>query len=188
MDDLELIQAFVRGILQDQAVLLSNPSLKAESVFNTVQLSARPEGLIATTERSGDLRSILVKQSSPYWDLLHQTLIAESFFPIGEVNQDGFWRYRACQAPAGYQLHSTTGMELWRVWWSINKGRRSQVLPMDLLILRRGTWYPIRDIITSFGTLYLKTLGEEVAIHGSDILIWLKKAEAEGPFASKVPA
>ena len=188
MDDLELIQALVQGFLQDKTVLLSNPSLKAESVFNTVQLSARNEGLIAITERGSDRQSILVKQASPYWDLLHQTLVTESFFPIGETNQDGFWRYQFCQVPADYQLHSTTAMELWRVWWSISKGRRSQVLPMDLLILRRGTWYPIRDIITSFGTLYLKTLGEEVAIYGSDILIWLQKGHAKDSTARKVPA
>lgn len=188
MDDVELIQAFVQGFLKDEAVLLSNPSLKAETAFNIIQLFARQEGLIATTERSGDRQSILVKQASPYWDLLHRTLLSENFFPIGKVKQDGFWRYQACRVPAGYQLNSTTAMELWRVWWSLSKRGRNQVLPMDLLILRRGTWYPIRDIITSFGTLYLKTLGGEVAIHGSDILIWLQKHQVEGSTATKMPA
>jgi hypothetical protein len=48
-------------------------------------------------------------------------------------------------------------------------------------MLRQGTWYPIRDIICSHGTLYIKTIGDEVVIYGADMLIWEQKVEEASP-------
>jgi len=179
MDDLTLIEAFIAGFIQGEVVLLSNPNLRSEPIFNTVQLLAKKEGIIAIAT-SQEPRSALVKRDSFYQAEIHQIMSAKSFLPIGTTEKDGFDNYQHCPVPNGYQLHYTNALQLWGVWWG-RKSRRRLGIPMDLLILNQGSWSPFRDLICSDGILYLKTLGRELILHGADMVVWLKKLEEETP-------
>lgn len=80
IDDMALIQTFVQSFVQGQAILLSNSKLRAEPVVNTIQLIAKTEGLIVKAKiNENKQRSALVKRSSPYWELIHQAMLANSF-------------------------------------------------------------------------------------------------------------
>jgi len=173
MDDLAMIEAFVRAAIADEDLLLSNPGLRIEMCFNAIQLLASKEGLLATSQHGEKPPIIVVNRSSSYWELLHQILLNFSFVPTGETQKD-FYRYQHCTVPEGYRLECTQAMDLWRAWWGSSYRNRRQVIPLELLIWRRGTWYPVKDIISSQGALYIKTLGSESTLHGSDLVAWLK--------------
>ncbi len=177
MDDMALIQTFVQNFLQSQAVLLSNSKLKAEPVVDTLQLIAKSEGLIVKAKLTDKQRTALVKRSSAYWELIHQAMLENSFFPIEQLDTEDFYRYEHRPIPENYHMHCTNAMELWQEWWRLRNRIYSPSIPMDFIILRRGTWYPVRNIICSHGSLYIKTIGDEVAIYGTDMLIWGKKVE-----------
>ena len=81
MDDIALIQTFVQNFIQGQPILLSNPNLRTEPVADTIQLLGKTEGLIVKAMLTEKPRSALVKRSSRYWELIHQALFANSFFP-----------------------------------------------------------------------------------------------------------
>jgi hypothetical protein len=49
---------------------------------------------------------------------------------------------------------------------------------LELLIRKRDSWYPIRDLIISNGLLYIKTLGSEIALDSDDLVTWLSKVDA----------
>jgi len=177
IDDMALIQAFVQNFIQGQAILLSNSKLKAEPVGDTIQLTAKTEGLIVKAKLADKRRSAFVKRSSTYWELIHQAMLENSFFPIEQLDKDGLYHYQHHPIPENYQMHCTQAIELWKVWWGLRNRNYSPSIPMDYIILRRGTWYPIRDIICSRGSLYIKTIGDEDVIFGTDMLIWGKKGE-----------
>jgi len=182
IDDMALIQTFVQSFVQGQAILLSNSKLRAEPVVNTIQLIAKTEGLIVKAKLTENKqRSALVKRSSPYWELIHQAMLANSFFPIEQLDTEGFYHYQHRPIPENYQMHCTNSMELWKVWWGLRNRHYSPSISMDIIILRRGTWYPVRDIACSHGSLYIKTIGDEIAIYGADMLIWGKKVEEVSP-------
>lgn len=174
MNDLALIQTFVQSFIQGKEVLLSNPSLRIEPAFGTTQLFTKKEGLIATAKLTEKPRSVLVKQKSSYWELIHQAMLGESCFPIRQM--DGLYTYQYRTIPDGYQMNCTSAMELiQRTWW---RGRdRGLGISMDVLILTRGTWYPARDLDLNprNEAIYIKTLGGELTLCGSDIVVWLKK-------------
>lgn len=183
MDDLSLIQAFIEGFTQGEAALLSNPNLRAEPVFDTIQLLAKKEGLIATAKLTEKLYGISVKQSSSYWELIHQVMLAKSFFPVGASQKEEFYSYQHRTIPAGYELNCTTATELFqKLGWSHTR-RTGLGISMDLLILCRGassqmaTWLPLKGLVCGYGALYIKTLGSEEAFKESDLVVWLKKVE-----------
>lgn len=178
MDDLTLIEAFIAGSIQGEVVLLSNPNLRSEPIFDTVQLLAKKEGIIAIARPRQEPRSTLVKQKSFYREEIHQAMLAKGFLPIGTTEKDGFNNYQHYPVPNGYQLHYTNALQLWGVWWE-RKSRSRLGIPMDLLIFNQGSWSPFRDLMCSDGTLYLKTLGRELILHGSDMVVWLKKLEED---------
>jgi hypothetical protein len=177
MDDIAVIEAFAKAAIAEEDLLLSNPSFRIETSFNTIQLLTVNEGLIATSKHGEKPLSVAVNHRSSYWELLHQTLLTLSFVPTGETQKD-FYRYQYCTAPQGYRLECTQAMDLWRAWWGSSHRNRRKTIPLELLIQRRGTWYPVKDIITSHGALYIKTLGSELTLHGSDLVVWLKQEKA----------
>lgn len=107
-------------------------------------------------------------------------MLAESFLPIDRTQKDGFYNYQRCTVPSGYKLHHTDVMKLWKAWRGLRNSSRLGV-PTDLLILNSGTWSPFTDLVSSNGSLFIKTLGREVMIHGSEMLIWLQKVEKDSP-------
>ncbi|HEY9847028.1 MAG TPA: hypothetical protein V6D03_12650, partial [Candidatus Caenarcaniphilales bacterium] len=181
MDDSAVIQAFVGHVMQGEAILLSNPNLRTESIFRTSQLLSKKEGLIATAKLTQKPRSILAKKSSAYWQLIHQAMLAKSLFPVEDLQSGGFCTYQHRTIPEGYQINCTEAMKLWRAWWGSSSRNQRLGIPLEFLLLikgsaqRQGTWYPIRAIICSNGTLYIKTLGGEVAAHGLEMVVWLHK-------------
>lgn len=178
MDDIALIQTFVQNFIQAQAVLLSNPNLRTEPVADTIQLIGKTEGLIVKANLTGKPRSALVKRSSRYWELIHQAMFANSFFPIGQIQGEGFYRYQHRPMPTDYQMHCTNALELWQVWSGDKNRNHRPGIAMDMIMLRQGTWNPIRDISCSDGkTLDIKTIGDQVVIDGAEMIIWGKKVE-----------
>lgn len=77
MNDLTLIQTFVQSFIRGEAILLSNPNLRIEPAFGTMQLLAKKEGLIATAKLADKPRCVLVKQKSSHWEPIHQTMLGK---------------------------------------------------------------------------------------------------------------
>jgi len=174
-DDLSLIQQFVEGVMSSQPLFLSNPSFRTDHAFETYQLFTSRDGILVTAKLTESPLTVLVNWRSPYWELVHQALVAKQLFPVGDAPKEGFYRYQYQTAPAGYRLHCNSAMEFWRTWWTGGGRHRQLGISLELLISRRGTWYPVKDIICSRGTLFVKTLGGEATLIGSDMLIWLQK-------------
>jgi len=100
----------------------------------------------------------------------------ETFFPlIGEVRKEDFYDYQHRTVLNGYQMYCTDAMKLWQAWWMSNSRHKHLGIPLDLMFLNKGSWSPIANLICSNGILYLKTSRREVALHRSDLVIWLKK-------------
>ena len=178
MDDIALIQSFVQNFIQGQAILLSNPNLRTEPVADTIQLIGKTEGLIVKANLTGKPPTAVVKRNSRYWELIHQAMFANSFFPIGQIQGEGFYRYQHRPMPIDYQMHCTNALELWQVWSADKNRNQLPGIPMDIIMLKQGTWNPIRDINCSNGeTLEIKTLGDQVVIAGAEVIIWGKKVE-----------
>jgi len=47
---------------------------------------------------------------------------------------------------------------------------------MDIIMLKDGIWIPIKDVVCGYGkNVYIKTVGDKVAVDRADMLIWGKK-------------
>lgn len=180
LDDIALIQTFVQHFIQGQDVLLSNPNLRTEPVEDTIQLLGKTEGLIVKAKFTEKPRTALVKRSSRYWELIHQAMFANSFFPVGQIQGEGVYRYQYRPMPDNYQMHCTTALELWQAW-SENNNPNHRAISMDMIMLKQGTWNPIRDIVYDQKTLGIKTLGDQVVIAPAEMLIWGEKVEEVSP-------
>ncbi|MBW4469084.1 MAG: hypothetical protein KME45_01630 [Stenomitos rutilans HA7619-LM2] len=171
-DDATLIQQFISG----EATLAANQNLRIEPAFDSIQLLAKRGGLIASLKCAGSRRTLLVRQQSEYGTLIHQILLARHFMPTPSGDQPGFLQYRADDIPAGYELAHATARELWKEWWRTARHSGIHGIHMDLLIFARDTWYPIRNIVCSQGTLFVTTLVSEVSFTGDEWLIWLRRS------------
>lgn len=181
LSSLDLIREFVHNSIQQQEVLLSNPTLTAQTVYNSNQLTAKTEGVIATYKLNDTLSEFCINAKSSHWELINEALADYNYLLKGEIDNRGFYRYRVCQVPNGYQLHCTKSVMLWRAWWKYRKNALKPGIPLDLLIQKRDSWYPIRDLTISDGLLYIKTLGSEIALQSDDLVIWLSKIEVNAP-------
>ncbi|YAF94223.1 MAG: hypothetical protein AB3A66_16610 [Nodularia sp. CChRGM 3473] len=177
LSNLDLIREFVQNSIQKKEVLLSNPFLIAQTVYNTNQMTAKTTGVIATYQLTNTISEFLIYAKSSHWEIMNQALAESSYLLKGEIDKRGFYRYQYCQVPKGYQVQCTKSVILWRAWWKYRKNALKPGIPLDLLIQKRDSWYPIRDLIISDGLLYIKTLGSEIAIHSDDLVIWLSKIE-----------
>ncbi|MDF5736035.1 MULTISPECIES: hypothetical protein [unclassified Nostoc] len=177
LSNLDLIREFVQNSIQKKEVLLSNPSLTAQTVYKTNQLTAKSEGVIATVQLSNTLCEFLVYPKSSHWELINQALAEYGYLLKGEVDSRGFYQYEYCKIPKGYQMHCTKSVLLWRAWWRYRKYTSTQGISLELLIRKRDLWYPIRDLIISDGLLYIKTLGSEIALASDDLVTWLNKID-----------
>jgi hypothetical protein len=119
---------------------------------------------------------------------MHQALLARHFIPTpGGADQHGFVQYRADNIPAGYEVTHTAAKELWKEWWRTARHSGVHGIHMDLLIFARDTWYPIRNIICSQGTLFITTLVSEVSFAGSEQLTWLRRLPEPSSARSNPP-
>jgi hypothetical protein len=177
LSNLDLIREFVQNSIQKKEVLLSNPALTAQTVYKTNQLTAKSEGVIATVQLSNTPSEFSISPKSSQWELINQALAEYGYLLKGEVDGRGFYQYQYCEVPKGYQMHCTKSVFLWRAWWKYRKYTLRPGIPLELLIRRRDSWYPIRDLIISDGLLYIKTLGSEIAVDSEDLVTWLTKID-----------
>jgi hypothetical protein len=177
LSNLELMRVFVYNSLQKQEVLLSNPFLTAQAVYQSNQVIAKIEGVIATAELSYTPTVFSINATSSYWEVMNEVLADNSYILTGEIDRRGFYEYRYCQVPNGYHMHGTKAVYLWRAWWKYRRSALQLGIPLDLLIRTRDVWYPIRDLSISDGLLYVKTLGNEIAVHADDLVTWLSKIQ-----------
>jgi len=177
LSNLDLMRAFVYNSIQQQEVLLSNPSLTAQTVYKSNQVMAKTEGVIASTELTNTPSIFSINATSSHWEVMNEALADYSYILTGEIDQRGFYEYRYCQIPSGYKMHGTKSVQLWRAWWKYRKYAFQLGFSLELLIRTRNVWYPIRDLTISDGLLYIKTLGNEIAVHADDLVIWLSKTQ-----------
>jgi hypothetical protein len=174
-----LIQRFVDGFIQGNPVLLSNPTLRTEPLFKSMQLIANHD-VIATAYLQDPPIRVVVNHASPYGDLLKKALLAENFYPLARTGQSQQYVYQYCLPPAGYDLHCTTAKELWRVCWGRGISARSGI-PLDLLVwggassCNHENWRALRGIDCDQGKLQLKLLGGNLAIASSELVVWAKQ-------------
>ena len=74
LSNLDLIREFVQNSIHKKDVLLSNPALTAQTVYKTNQLTAKSEGVIATTQLSHSLPEFSISPKSSQWELINQAL------------------------------------------------------------------------------------------------------------------
>ncbi|MEA5513702.1 hypothetical protein [Nodularia sp. UHCC 0506] len=179
LSSLDLIREFVQSSTQKKDVLLSNPSLTAETIYKSNQLTAKTEGVIATYQLNHRVSEFWVNPNSSHWDLINEALADHNYLIKGKIETDhrGFYRYQYFQIPKGYKAHCTKSVMLWRAWWKYRKSALKSGIPLELLIQKRESWYPVRDLNISNGLLYIKTLGSEIVLHSDDLVIWLSKNE-----------
>ncbi|NEP18101.1 MAG: response regulator [Leptolyngbya sp. SIO4C1] len=176
-DDLALIKAFTRAFTKGQSVLLSTANLVAESAANSTTLTAKSEGIIINVKKINNKLTAMVKRDSIYWEAIRYTLIEHSFFPVSQrTNGTQYYQYRAI--PEQCQIYYTSAIALWEAWhgkMSDQIQRQSSwVQPSrdKIIVLRRGSWYRIQQLILSEGHLHINTVGGEVFLQLEDSLIW----------------
>jgi hypothetical protein len=183
LSDEALIEKFVDGFLQGHVSLLSNQKLRTEPLFDSMQLLASREGVLATAKVKAAPIGMIVRRTSSYWELLHQALLAQSFYPLMPAPQEGCYIYRFVEEPAGYELHCTTAKELWRACWGRGYSMRSGI-PLDLLVWRQGpagskeNWYSLRGMDCEQGQLMVKMLGWSTTIDSGELIVWAKQTTA----------
>lgn len=183
VEDSVVIAVFVEHLIQSQSLFLANANLRIEPTFDALQLLGKKEGLLATAALVVQPLTATVRYGSSYWDCIHQTLIKQSLFPLPSLHKGLLHTYQHRQVPAGYQMYCTSARELWRVWW--RRGVHSRFgISMELLILHRGplgrqeTWHPVRNMESSLGAILVHTLGGEIDLQPTELVVWLKKEDA----------
>lgn len=165
VDDSAIIQKFIQG----ERANLSSQTLWIEPTLNVTQLMARGE-LIAI--RRSDPAAFSVKHGSGFWDQINQSLLANSFIPLGRPAHEQFTEYEHQQVPQG-KLNYTVARDLWKVWWPHRRRSLRSALQLNLLIFKQNAWYPVQEIIHQEGTLYIQTPGKEMTLYGTDWVVWL---------------
>ncbi|HLO85146.1 MAG TPA: hypothetical protein VK203_09065 [Nostocaceae cyanobacterium] len=179
LSNLDLVRDFVKNSRQKQEVLLANACLSGQTVCRSNQLTAKTEGVIMTASLSDAFTIFSAKANSSHWEVLNQALAENGYILTGEPDKRGFYLYKPCEVPEGYQLHCTKSVILWRAWWKYRKYAATPGISLKLLIRMRHTWYPVRDLGISDGVLYVKTLAHELTFTPEDLVIWLSKVEGK---------
>ena len=175
LDDATLVKKFVEG----DTGLLANQNLRVEAVFGGSQLLSKRDGVLASLKLDDDPPTALVRANSPYQDLVHQALEQANFLQLNHDPKQGFWNYERRLIPDGYCLHSSEARLLWKEWWLRSRQPQFQGLDMGLLVMIRDQWYPIRDMASSNGMIYVKTLVKEIVTDVSGHLAWLSREDSE---------
>jgi hypothetical protein len=174
LDDVELVQKFVQGELN----FIANQNLRLEPVCNSAQLLAKKGDLIATTKLAGQIRAVLVRQSSAYHDLVNRVLTEHHYLPT-QVNDRGLTQYEPCAIPAGYAAHYTQVRHLWRAWRTHPPYKSHQAY----LIQSNNTWRPVQNIECGQQLFFIHVSGEEKMLCSTDHLCWLSPTDT-APTAS----
>ncbi|WP_017297441.1 hypothetical protein [Nodosilinea nodulosa] len=171
LDDITLLQWFVSG----DATLEANQSLRIQPANSLRQLLGRKGLLLATAYDAAMPPRIEVRRNTDYADLLHQILIDHHFVPMGQGLGSHVLCYAHYPIPEGYRIVYGQARQLWKLWWTHPSHLRDRHLQLDLFVLVKAQWYPVREIAINSGTLYVETLRGETVHHGDDMMVWLEK-------------
>jgi hypothetical protein len=180
MSDEILVQTFIEEFFHGNIALLSNPHLRTEPLFGSMQLLSASEGVIATAKLKSTPMEMIVRHGPALGELMHQSLLKQMFYPMLKAPAEGCYIYRFCEPPEGYSLQCATAKDLWRACWGRGFGVRSGI-PMDLLVWRKGppgskeTWYSLKGMDCDNGQLTIKLLGWTDAVMGTDLVVWARQ-------------
>ena len=178
-EDLDLIKAFTQAFIQQQPVLLATPRLSASSGGRATTLTAKAEGIVINVMPVKDKLTAIVRQNSAYSELIRHVLIENSFFPVSyRTNGTCYYQHRAI--PEQCQIYYTRAEALWEAWHgkivgdSQSKGLLPQAKPRreNIIVLRRGSWYHIQQLMLNNEGMRIKTVGGEIFITPEDSLVW----------------
>ncbi|QZZ21519.1 hypothetical protein J5X98_03365 [Leptothermofonsia sichuanensis E412] len=172
LDDTALILQFI----QREGTFAANQSLRIEPAFDSIQLLARRGGLVATVKMTRGVPTVLLRRGSEYWSLVHRILVENNYIPINLSEKSQITLYEQRPIPEGYKLNCAEARFLWKEWWTGARQGNHNAIQTDLVIFCRDTWYPVREIVSSHGTLFVTTLVSEFVYQGSELIVWLSKA------------
>lgn len=182
MDNATLIRSFVESVVAGKSALVANAELRIEPIGDTLQLWAKQEGMVSSARPTPKTASIILKDKTHYWPVLHNTLLENSFLPTHPAPSKGFYQYEFAKVPPHYEVNYTDGLLLLQAWWQYQQQEdRSGLLGM--LVWHGRTWYPIRNIDCTQGTLSILSWGNEISVQPSERVVWLLKVDpvAESP-------
>ncbi|MGB7416452.1 MAG: hypothetical protein WA902_19770 [Thermosynechococcaceae cyanobacterium] len=169
MDNVTLIQAFVKQLVTHQPACLSNSDLNIEATTDALQLIASSGGIVALSRFSD--RPVAVRYPSPFWQTVHTVMVTAGLLPTAKSRLSGFYDYQAISVPPGYQVQFSDALDILQAWWL---NGRSQASPGSMLVLNQGRWHPIEALTSHQGTLTIRTLGETLKLHALERVSWLQ--------------
>jgi hypothetical protein len=176
MDNASLIHAFVESVVANKSTLIANAELRIEPIGDTLQLWAKQEGMISSARPNRNHFSVILKDKTHYWPILHNILLENSFLPTHPAPAKGFYQYEFAKVPPHYEVNYTDGLLLLQAWWQYQQQEdRSGLLGM--LIWHGKTWYPVRNIDCNQGTLSILSWGNEISVQPSERVVWLLKVD-----------
>jgi hypothetical protein len=175
LDDSKLVEQFVQGSNQ----LLASANLRLEVNGGVSQLMTRTGDAIAIMYLQNKPRSVIIKHSSPFVELIDQMLIDRDFVMFGDASRAGFTEYRHYVTPAGYRVWYTDPAILWKKWWPTERFQDKQRFNMDILVSFKNNWYPVQNIHVNAGTFTIKTIAGQFALKRNDKVLWLAQIMQE---------
>jgi hypothetical protein len=169
LDDNKIIQKFVQG--SDR--LLASANLRLEVNGGLSQLLTRNGDPVAIMYLQNKPRTVIVKHSSPFLELIDRLLIDRDFVMFGDASRAGFIEYRHYITPAGYRIWYTDPAILWKKWWPTERFQNKQRFNMDILINFKNNWYPVQNISVNAGTFTIKTIAGQLVLNRDDKVLWL---------------
>ncbi len=175
LDDRKLIEKFVQGSNQ----LLASANLRLEVNGGLSQLLTRTGDSIAIMYLQNKPRSVIVKHSSPFLELIDRLLIDRDFVLFGDASRAGFIEYKYYVTPAGYRIWHTDPSILWKKWWPTERFQNKQRFNMDILVSFKHNWYPVQNINVNAGTYTIKTIAGQLVLKRDDKVLWLAQIMQE---------
>ena len=177
-EDINLIKMFTLGFINNESVLLSTKNLVASSAKGIFTLSSRKKETLIEVKDIGGKQTAVVDQRSSYWEIIRHVLVENSFFPISQ-RTNGTFRFQYRTIPEDCQIFHTSPMELWETWYGkacpdlFNEGAiRIKLSRESIIVLRRGSWYRIQNLVLREKALHIKTIAGEMVVSLEDLLIW----------------
>jgi hypothetical protein len=175
LDDNQLIEKFVQGSNQ----LLASNNLRLEVNGGLSQLLARNGDPIAIMYLQNKPKTVIVKHSSPFVELIDRLLIEQDFVMFGDATRPGFIEYKHYITPAGYRIWNTDPAILWKKWWPTERFQDKQRFNMDILVSFKNNWYPVQNIIVNAGKFTIKTIAGQLILSREDKVLWLAQIMQE---------
>ncbi|WP_146138341.1 hypothetical protein [Chamaesiphon polymorphus] len=175
LDDSQLIEKFIQGSNQ----LLASPNLRLEVTGGVSQLLTRNGDPIAIMYLQSKPRTLIVKHSSPFLELIDRMSIERDFVMFGDASRPGFIEYRHYVTPAGYRIWYTDPSILWKKWWPTERFQNKQRFNMNILVSFKSSWYPVQNINVNAGTFTIKTIAGQLTLKRDDKVLWLAQAMQE---------